>query len=124
MKKHLLILAMAATFSSQPALSAEIDVSPVVKHYASLVYANYEDTLTSAKAMQGAINAFLANPRRRPSAPRNKPGATRASSTVRPRRSASMAARSTTTTDRKADSMPGRWMNRLSTRSRAMTTPD
>ncbi len=62
MKKHLLILAMAASFGGQPALSAELDVSPVVKHYASLVSANYEDTLNSAKAMQGAINAFLSNP--------------------------------------------------------------
>lgn len=62
MKKHLLILAMAASFASQPALSAELDVSPVVKHYASLVYANYEDTLNSAKAMQAAIGAFLSNP--------------------------------------------------------------
>ena len=66
MKKHLLILAMAATFVSQPALSAGMDAtpdsSPVVKHYASLVYANYEDTLNTAKAMQSAINAFLASP--------------------------------------------------------------
>jgi hypothetical protein len=37
MKKHFLILAMAATFVSQPALSAEVDVNPVAKHYASLV---------------------------------------------------------------------------------------
>lgn len=67
MKKLIFSLALAATFSSQPALSAEmvvnpIDASLVVKHYASLVYANYEDTLNAAKTMQGAINAFLANP--------------------------------------------------------------
>jgi putative iron-regulated protein len=62
MKKHLLILAMAATFASQPALSAGINATPVVKHYASLIYANYEDTLNTAKAMQSAINAFLASP--------------------------------------------------------------
>jgi putative iron-regulated protein len=62
MKKLILTLALAATFGSQPALSAEMDVNPVVKHYASLVYANYEDTLSAAKAMQGAINAFLASP--------------------------------------------------------------
>jgi putative iron-regulated protein len=61
MKKHLLILAMAATFASQPALSAGINATPVVKHYASLIYANYEDTLNTAKAMQSAINAFLAS---------------------------------------------------------------
>jgi len=46
----------------QPALSADLDVNPVVRHYASLVHANYQDTLGSAKAMQTAINAFLANP--------------------------------------------------------------
>jgi putative iron-regulated protein len=66
MKKHFLILAMAATFVSQPVLSAGMDATPdatqVVKHYASLVYANYEDTLNAAKAMQSAINAFLASP--------------------------------------------------------------
>lgn len=45
MKKLILTLALAATFSSQPALSAGMDVkadatldaTPVVKHYASLV---------------------------------------------------------------------------------------
>ncbi len=67
MKKLILSLALAATFSSQSAFAAEmvgnpIDASPVVKHYASLVYANYEDTLNAAKTMQSAINAFIANP--------------------------------------------------------------
>ena len=62
MKKLILTLVLAATFSSQPAFSAEMDASPVVKHYASLVYANYEDALNAAKAMQSAINAFLASP--------------------------------------------------------------
>ena len=62
MKKLILAIALAATFSSQPVLAGEIDASPIVKHYASLVYANYEDTLNAAKTMQSAINAFLANP--------------------------------------------------------------
>jgi putative iron-regulated protein len=62
MKKLIIALAMAATFSTQPASSAEFDVNPVVRHYASLVHANYDDTLNAAKAMQQAISAFLANP--------------------------------------------------------------
>jgi putative iron-regulated protein len=62
MKKLILALALATTFSAQPALSGDVDPTPVVKHYAALVYANYEDTLSAAKTMQGAINAFLANP--------------------------------------------------------------
>lgn len=62
MKKLILALALAAALNVQPVLSAEPDVTPVVKHYASLVYANYEDALSSAKTLQSAINAFLANP--------------------------------------------------------------
>nr|WP_310339680.1 imelysin family protein [Rhodoferax saidenbachensis] len=34
----------------------------VVQHYAALVYANYSDVLTSAQALQKAINAFAAAP--------------------------------------------------------------
>lgn len=62
MKKIILTVSLAASFCAQPAFSAESDVSPVVRHYASLVHANYTDALTSAEAMQQAINAFLAAP--------------------------------------------------------------
>jgi putative iron-regulated protein len=62
MKKLILALAVSATLSTQPALAAEMDANPVLNHYASLVYANYEDTLNSAKALQQAIDAFLAHP--------------------------------------------------------------
>jgi putative iron-regulated protein len=62
MKKLILALALSSALNMHPALSAELDVTPVVRHYASLVHANYEDTLNSAKALQTAINAFLANP--------------------------------------------------------------
>jgi len=34
----------------------------VAAHYANLVYASYEDTLNSAKAMQATIDAFIASP--------------------------------------------------------------
>jgi putative iron-regulated protein len=66
MKKLLLAIALSlslsATLNVQPAFSADLDVNPVVRHYASLAHANYQDTLTSAQAMQTAINAFLAAP--------------------------------------------------------------
>lgn len=62
MKNLIFSVALAAAFACHPARSADQDVNPVVKHYASLVYANYEDTLNTAKAMQSAINAFIAAP--------------------------------------------------------------
>jgi len=62
MKKLILVLALASVLSLQPALSADHDVSPVVSHYASLVHANYQDTLTAARALRQAINVFLAHP--------------------------------------------------------------
>ncbi|MEW5787176.1 MAG: imelysin family protein [Pseudomonadota bacterium] len=48
--------------ATPPTLAAEIAVAPVLEHYASLVHANYEDTLNGALAMQKAIHAFLAAP--------------------------------------------------------------
>lgn len=66
MKQLILALAIvvssSATLSMQPALAAETASGPVLTHYASLVYANYEDTLNSARTLQQAIDAFLANP--------------------------------------------------------------
>jgi len=61
MKKLVLAFTLSAALCEQPALSAEFDVNPVVRHYAGLVHANYDDTLNAAKSMQQAINAFLAN---------------------------------------------------------------
>ncbi len=67
MKKPFLALALCAALSTTlvttpAALAAEADAAPVLRHYASLVHANYADTLDAAKAMQGAIAAFLAAP--------------------------------------------------------------
>lgn len=62
MKKLIFALALTTALSVPPALSADLDANPVVRHYASLVQANYADTLTSAQVMQQAINAFLAHP--------------------------------------------------------------
>jgi len=61
-KKLILALALSSVVSFQPALAAEMESAPVLNHYANLVYANYEDTLTSARALQAAIDAFLASP--------------------------------------------------------------
>jgi putative iron-regulated protein len=64
MKKLLLVLAVSAALGAQTASAAapDGDAAPVLRHYASLVHANYADTLDAAKAMQGAITAFLAAP--------------------------------------------------------------
>jgi len=62
MKNLIFAIALASACACHPARSADQDVNPVVKHYASLVYANYEDTLNAARAMQSAINAFIAEP--------------------------------------------------------------
>ena len=66
MKKLILAVALAsavsATLAVRPALAADMDPSPVLQNYASLVYANYEDTLNSTRALQQAIDTFLANP--------------------------------------------------------------
>lgn len=62
MKKLILALALSTVLGAQPALSAEMDAGPVLGHYASLVHANYEDALTSARALQMAIDTFLSSP--------------------------------------------------------------
>ena len=66
MKKLLLALAFGAAVIAQShsvqAAPAGMEVTPVLSNYATLVYANYQDALQSAKTMQQAINAFLAQP--------------------------------------------------------------
>lgn len=62
MKKMLIALAMTASLHSPLYAAANQDVAPVVNHYAEIVHANYADTLSTAKAMQTAIDAFLAQP--------------------------------------------------------------
>jgi putative iron-regulated protein len=62
MKKLILALTVAAALNVQPALAAEMDIKPVLNHYAEMVHANYSDALASAKTLQAAIDAFLANP--------------------------------------------------------------
>lgn len=55
------LLAASAAFTVAPAQAAT-DAAAVVKHYAELAYAKYEDSLTTAKALDAAIDAFLAKP--------------------------------------------------------------
>ncbi|NTV97522.1 MAG: iron-regulated protein, partial [Thiobacillus sp.] len=62
MKNTIIALALAASLAGAPALAAEPAVGPVLEHYAALVHANYSDTLTAARRMQAAIDAFLVAP--------------------------------------------------------------
>lgn len=63
--------AAAPAFAAQPVATAaaatataasQLKAQDVVQHYSTLVYANYSDTITAAKQLQKAINAFLAKP--------------------------------------------------------------
>ncbi len=47
---------------SLPALAAAPEPAAVLKHYADLAHAKYQDALTTAKALDKAIDALLANP--------------------------------------------------------------
>ena len=55
------LLAASAAFTVAPAQAAT-DAAAVVKHYTELAHAKYEDSLTTAKALDAAIDAFLAKP--------------------------------------------------------------
>jgi len=61
-----LLSGLPAFAQSTPAAAAApastITASAVSAHYATLVYANYEDALTGAKALNAAIQAFTAQP--------------------------------------------------------------
>lgn len=61
MKKIVLCLVVAAALNA-PVSAADLAVRPVLDHYAEVVYANYSDTLSSAKALQAAVAAFIAQP--------------------------------------------------------------
>ncbi|MBP2548311.1 putative iron-regulated protein [Neorhizobium galegae] len=54
------VLAASAAFIVTPAGAAE--PAAVLTHYADLAHAKYEDALTTAKALDGAIDALLAKP--------------------------------------------------------------
>jgi putative iron-regulated protein len=52
----------AAAGTVQQPVKKNLSVAEVVKHYGTLVHANYSDSISSAKTMQKAIAAFLASP--------------------------------------------------------------
>jgi putative iron-regulated protein len=54
------LLAVSAAFVVTPAMAAE--PAAVLKHYADLAHAKYEDSLTTAKALDAAIDALIAKP--------------------------------------------------------------
>ncbi|MGK9054729.1 imelysin family protein [Neorhizobium petrolearium] len=56
----LALLAASAAFTVTPAEAA--DSASVVKHYAELAEAKYQDSLTTAKALDAAIDALIATP--------------------------------------------------------------
>ncbi|NTY92590.1 imelysin family protein [Pseudomonas putida] len=54
--------AAASTTAAAPGAVDEATGKAVVKHYAEMVYAVYSDSLSTAKALQTAVDAFLAKP--------------------------------------------------------------
>jgi len=54
--------AAASTTAAAPGAVDEAAGKAVVKHYADMVYAVYSDSLSTAKTLQTAIDAFLATP--------------------------------------------------------------
>jgi putative iron-regulated protein len=59
--KFLAGIALAGALAS-PAPAAEVTAESVVTNYADIALAKYEDSLATAKALDGAIDAFLADP--------------------------------------------------------------
>ena len=58
-------LTAAPAFAAQPVAAATqqaLQAQDVVQHYSALVHANYSDTLTAARKLQQAVDAFLAQP--------------------------------------------------------------
>ncbi|MBV4533108.1 peptidase [Pseudomonas sp. SWRI107] len=54
--------AAASTTAAAPGAVDEAAGKAVVKHYTEMVYAVYSDSLSTAKALQNAVDAFLAKP--------------------------------------------------------------
>ncbi|WP_079226665.1 imelysin family protein [Pseudomonas putida] len=54
--------AAASTTAAAPGAVDEAAGKAVVKHYAEMVYAVYSDSLSTAKTLQAAVDAFLAKP--------------------------------------------------------------
>ena len=54
--------AAASTPAATPGAVDEAAAKAVVKHYAEMVHAVYSDSLSTAKTLQSAVDAFLATP--------------------------------------------------------------
>jgi putative iron-regulated protein len=60
--RTLIASAFLALSLGQPALAADVTPAAVAENYANVVHASYSDSLTATKALQAAINSFLAAP--------------------------------------------------------------
>jgi len=60
--KKLLIAMTCSTLLFSTATSAKPDADAVVKHYVTLIHSVYSDALMTAKTLETAIHAFLADP--------------------------------------------------------------
>ena len=99
-------MAFAGLLCASSPLGAAPSVQEVVKTYADIALAGYEDALASAKTLKAAIDRLVAKPTDgRRSRRRGAPGRRRACPTCR-RRPIASATRSSTTG--KAGSTPGR----------------
>ena len=59
---HLLVLGLAASTSLSPVAAADVSPEAVIAHYVDVAEAKFDDALAGAKALDAAIEAFLAKP--------------------------------------------------------------
>ncbi|TJZ77361.1 imelysin family protein [Chitiniphilus eburneus] len=62
LSRPLAAVAVAAVVIVAPAQAAEVNQRAVLEHYAAIVQTNYQDTVAGAKALQAAVNEFIAAP--------------------------------------------------------------
>ncbi len=60
--RALAVFAATAVVVSAPARAAEVSQRAVLDNYANIVAANYDDSVAGAKALQAAVNEFIAAP--------------------------------------------------------------
>ena len=66
---------LAAALSTSAAMAAMVDAKSVVATYSDIVFAGYSDALSTANALDAAVDALIANPPSlRRSQPRKAPG--------------------------------------------------
>ncbi|RYE07476.1 MAG: peptidase [Hyphomicrobiales bacterium] len=62
MKTFRLSLLLGASLLAMPAFAAELGADAILANYADIALANYEDALTTAKALDAAIETLIAKP--------------------------------------------------------------